>query len=69
MSVVRHGTKKCVGIREVQAEADEYNKNGKVLKKVIYPLAFISTRFKTSWIRNLTFMDRVTKIIHKLFQI
>lgn len=34
MSVVRHGTKKCVGVRELLAEADEYNKNGKVFKKV-----------------------------------
>jgi len=34
MSVVRHGTKKCVGVREVLAEADEYNKTGKVFKKV-----------------------------------
>ncbi|XP_035218084.1 long-chain-fatty-acid--CoA ligase 4-like isoform X3 [Stegodyphus dumicola] len=34
MSVMRHGTKKCVGVREVLAEADEYYKNGKVFKKV-----------------------------------
>ncbi|GFT22553.1 long-chain-fatty-acid--CoA ligase 4 [Nephila pilipes] len=34
MSVVRHGTKRCIGVREVLAEADEYLKNGKVFKKV-----------------------------------
>ncbi|XP_055929424.1 long-chain-fatty-acid--CoA ligase 4-like isoform X3 [Argiope bruennichi] len=34
MSVVRYGTKKCVGIREVLSEADEYFRNGKVFKKV-----------------------------------
>ncbi|XP_054709782.1 long-chain-fatty-acid--CoA ligase 4-like isoform X2 [Uloborus diversus] len=34
MSVVRFGTKKCLGVRELQAEADEYYRNGKVFKKV-----------------------------------
>lgn len=34
MSVVRFGTKKCLGVREVISEADEYFKNGKVFKKV-----------------------------------
>ncbi|XP_071041001.1 long-chain-fatty-acid--CoA ligase 4 isoform X2 [Parasteatoda tepidariorum] len=34
MSVVRYGTKKCMGVREVLSEADEYFKNGKVFKKI-----------------------------------
>ncbi|KAG8198271.1 hypothetical protein JTE90_021526 [Oedothorax gibbosus] len=34
MSVVRYGTKKCVGVREVISECDEYLRNGKVFKKV-----------------------------------
>ncbi|PRD28160.1 UNVERIFIED_CONTAM: Long-chain-fatty-acid--CoA ligase 4 [Trichonephila clavipes] len=34
LAIVRHGSKKCVGTREVLSEADEYLKNGKVFKKV-----------------------------------
>lgn len=33
LSVVRHGTKRCLGVREVLAEADEYYKTGKIFKK------------------------------------
>ncbi|GFY53981.1 long-chain-fatty-acid--CoA ligase 4 [Trichonephila inaurata madagascariensis] len=34
LAIVRHGSKRCVGTREVLSEADEYLKNGKVFKKV-----------------------------------